>query len=501
MSNFTRLAGVIGLSLCSASAFAQSLPSTGPVSEEELRADIAVLSDDSYGGRFPGTAGETLTAHYIARSWAAAGFVGAADAQGGWYQPVPLVELFHDAHRAVIRRANGSVIDDAVATIRAPAGGTVALPSLPVIYVGYGTDVEGNVIGDARGKIALLLAQDRPGEGAISVNQRRAALIAAGAVATLTIAPENVSRESLARSYASARMQLRGRVSAASLEGLLTWAAASDLLSNGGRDGAALLANAGEEGFTAVDTGLTAELSATTRRRDLNSYNVIARRPGRHSSAGTVLVMGHWDHLGTCRPEGAPDRICNGAVDNGSGIAVMNALARRIGAQPPLDRDVMLIATTAEEQGLLGAYHFAGSPTLPLGNIVIALNIDTVAVIGRGAPMGIVGRGTTPLDAEIDAVGRALGRTIDSDDEANPFIQRQDGWALTQAGVPAVMAGGSFSDMAALQSYLAGDYHTPNDELTDATLVGGAADDADLHIALVRHFATLSLHPRSHAGD
>ena len=46
----------------------------------------------------------------------------------------------------------------------------------------------------------------------------------------------------------------------------------------------------------------------------------------------------------------------------------------------------------------------------------------------------------------------ALGRRLDGDDEANAFVQRQDGWKLTQAGIPSIMVGGSFSNMALLRS-------------------------------------------------
>jgi hypothetical protein len=139
--------------------------------------------------------------------------------------------------------------------------------------------------------------------------------------------------------------------------------------------------------------------------------------------------------------------------------------------------------------GLLGAEYFASHPTLRLADIRILLNVDTVAITPRGTPMAIIGRGT-PADTEIEGVARALGRAIDSDGDADSFVRRQDGYAMQRHGVPAVMAGGSFSDMALLQHFLAGPYHGPDDELTDATELGGAADDADLHIALARHFAT-----------
>ena len=213
---------------------------------------------------------------------------------------------------------------------------------------------------------------------------------------------------------------------------------------------------------------------------------------GGQPASGTVLLTGHWDHLGLCRPVGAPDRICNGAVDNASGIAVLLATGRALGAGARPDRNIEIVATTAEEDGLLGASYFTAHPPLPLNSIIAAFNVDTVAIAPRGASVAIVGRGTTPaLDAVVDATAVALGRQVDSSTAANAFIRRQDGWALVQAGVPAVMAGGSFADEALLDHFMEGAYHGPDDEMNPSLNLGGAADDADLHIALARRLGSV----------
>ncbi len=477
-----------------------AVPDT-PVTEAELRADIAALSDDAMLGRLPGTAGETLAAHYIARAFAAAGFVGGADASGGWYQPVPLVTLGHVDDLTMVRDRAGRVVDDLHIINRAPAGGHVEMDDAPLIFVGHGVGADGHVLGDVRGKIAIMVTDDRPGDNALSAEQRRAALAAAGAVGIWSVPPARFPFAAIQRQYRGGRMQLAARILPLRIEGVIDHPTLARLLSLSGQDAAGVLAHMAADDFAAIDLGPRADVQVTTLRRDFNSYNVIARRPGSHNDAGAVLITGHWDHLGECRPAGSEDRICNGAVDNASGIATMIAVARRLGQGAPMDRDVILIATTAEEQGLLGAYHYAAHPTVPLNKITIALNIDTVAIAPRGAPMAIVGRGANPYDAEIDAVARALGRAVDSDLDANAFIRRQDGWALGAAGVPSIMAGGSFSDMAPLEAYLEGPYHAPNDELTDAVPLGGAADDGDLHIALARHFANLATHPASNSAE
>lgn len=480
---------------------AQNAVPDAPVTEAELHADIAALSDDAMLGRLPGTAGETLAAQYIARAFAAAGFVGGADASGGWYQPVPLVTLNYVDDLTLVRDRRGRLVEGLHIINRAPAGGRVELDDVPLIFVGHGVGADGSVTGDVRGKIAIMVTDDRPGEHPLSADQRRAALAAAGAVGIWSVPPARFPFAAIQRQYRGGRMQLAARILPVRVEGVIDRPTLDRLLGLSGRNATSLLSQLAAEDFAAVDLVTRADVQVTSLRRDFNSYNVIARRPGRHRDAGAVLITGHWDHLGECRPAGAEDRICNGAVDNASGIATMIAVARRLGQGAPMDRDVVLIATTAEEQGLLGAYHYAAHPTVPLNKITIALNIDTVAIAQRGAPMAIVGRGANPYDAEIDGVARALGRAVDSDLDANAFIRRQDGWALGAAGVPSIMAGGSFSDMAPLETYLEGPYHAPDDELTDAVPLGGAADDGDLHIALARHFANLATHPASNSAE
>lgn len=492
----------LSLALCATTLNAQpvrdAVLASEPVSEAQLRAHIAELASDAFGGRLPGTAGETLTAHYIARHLAAAGFTGAMP-DGSYYQPVPLVELHVRGGGASWTATNAEARTIAEIVTRAPGGGDVSV-NAPVVFVGHGVDPSGAVLADVRGKVALMMFENRPGENPLSLTARRDALTAAGAVATVIIGPAQASWAALRGSFTGGRPQLVSRISRGQIEALVSVAATDQMLAGQGITLAALREQAQAADFAGVPLTGTMVITATTVRRAYNSYNVVARLAGQRTGSGTVVMMGHWDHLGQCRPEGAEDRICNGAVDNASGIAVLLEVGRRLAAGAAMDRDIMIVATTAEEQGLLGAYHFTAEPLVPLPSIPILLNVDTVAIAARGAPMAMVGRGTTPLDAEVDAVARALGRAIDTDDEANAFIQRQDGWAFTQVGVPAVMAGGSFTDMAPLQAFLGGAYHGPDDELGDAVPLGGAADDADLHVALARHFASTTAH-RSSRGD
>ena len=225
------------------------------------------------------------------------------------------------------------------------------------------------------------------------------------------------------------------------------------------------------------------------RHGSFTAFNVVGRVPGQAPDGRVVVVMAHYDHLGLCAPEGAADRVCNGAVDNASGVAAVIAVAERV-ATMRLDRDVWFVATSAEEWGLLGAKAFADAPPVALGSIIAGFNLDMIAIAPKGAKVAMVAAKGVALETLVRDSAAAMGRNWDGDAEADSFLQRQDGWALVQRGVPMIMAGGSFTDLAQLNAFMATAYHSPADELRPDTELGGAVDDANLHVELVRRAAS-----------
>jgi hypothetical protein len=130
-----------------------------------------------------------------------------------------------------------------------------------------------------------------------------------------------------------------------------------------------------------------------------------------------------------------------------------------------------------------------------LRSIVAAINMDTVAIAPKGEKVAVMGRGRPALDALIDRTVAEAGRSLDEDDEAAAFVERQDGWALARAGVPAIMVGGSFADMKKLNAFLGGPYHSAADNPGPGLILDGAAEDTDLLIALGRKLADPALYP------
>lgn len=458
------------------------------VSEADLATHIRILASDEFEGRKPGTIASNKTLSYISGAWSQAGLrPGVAD--GSWYQPVALVDRSFGSSRVrwSVRGKPVSVADEIALT------SPVAQQRLrgPVTYVGYGIEpagvgISGQIVFYQSGAPAGVT--DAPGDRA-----RVEALLNVGAAAVINVANARTPWAQMLPSIGRVQTS-RPNVGARGPGGVISAEAFDSLVASAGQDAAKLRAAAALPGFKPVPLGVDLDATINTNIRNYTSYNVVGRLPGRAApgalGAGeAVAIIGHWDHLGICRPEGAPDRICNGAVDNASGIAVMIEVAERLARGPRPTRDVLFVATTAEESGLLGANAYVDAPTVPLGKIVALLNIDTIAIGPRGMPVSAVNRGNTAIDPLIDEVARQLGRTLDTDLDANAFIQRQDGAAFTRAGVPAVMAGGSFADMPRLQAFLGSVYHGPDDEFSDALPLGGAAEDAELHVLLARALA------------
>lgn len=485
------LALATGLALA---ACAGTVPAVGPVAANNdvaarLRADIAMLASDEFAGRKPGTPGEEKTLAYLERRMAEIGLEsGTGDPGSYWRQSVELVSAKPLSGTLTLTQGTRTVVvpdsDAAVYTPRRRALATSGPGTgVPVVFVGYG---DGSVLGDRlAGAVAVMLAD--PGRGAA----RRAALFRQRATAVVTVVNDATVMTLARKAEGRERMQLAS-TETDTLSAFVTDAAFANVI--GQRRWASLRAEAEAEGFAPLELNLSVQIEAAAERRAFTSSNLIGRIPGTQPDAGAVLLLAHWDHLGECPGPDTRDTICNGAADNASGLAVMLELARRLKANGPLARDIYVLATTAEEGGLLGAQAFVKDPPLPLSAIVAAFNFDMVALAPAGSAVGFVGRGRTPLDAVILDQVAAAGRTPGDQALADSFVQRQDGWALLEAGVPTVLLSSTYGTAAILNPFLATRYHRPADT-ADTVELGAAIEDLKLHEALIRKLADPERYP------
>jgi len=471
----------------------------------QLLADIKVLASDEFLGRLPGTDGEALTIKWIAREWFDAGLVsGTNDPGHAWFAPVTLLAR-EPAGSAIQFQRRGRIL-----TVQ--SGEALALTSArralvegaPLLFVGRGTG-KMPTRAELAGRVAVLLDShagladaDVPGGAAAAQgSERQNLLLAAGASAVMTVLDGNRRLDSVAARRRRSGYALASDMIGGDLEAFVTAPAMERLLGGSRETGrlAALQAEADRPDFVPRLLDLSASIEATTRETAIHTHNVIGRLPGRRPDAGAVLLVAHWDHFGVCAQPPAEHLICNGAIDNASGVAALTEIARRLSRLPQLDRDVYFLATTGEELGLLGAEAFAESPPLPLKSIVAAFNLDSVAIAPAGTPLGVVGKGLTPLDPGIAAVARATGRKLSDSAAPNTYIRRQDGWALMRHDLPAVMVTSAYGEVARLEKFFDTDYHRPGDVVKPSIELGGAAEDVLFHVALTRWFADPRRYP------
>lgn len=477
-----RLAGLI-LAGCAASTALQATPRRDTALEAAMRAHIAVLASDEYGGRRPGTEGEALTLRYLGRQFFEAGLSsGTNDPGNPWFAPVTLIGREPAGSTAQFMRRGRPLTLPADEILVLTSGKRSLVRAAPVLFVGNG-DGAGLDRTDLAGRIALVLDDDT------DTGERQSALLAAGAAAVLTVLGPDRSLASVAARRQRTGYALASDATGGDLEAFITRAGLERLLAADSLTVAELEQQAAQPEFVPRPLNLAANLEATSNETEIRTHNVIGMLPGRRPGSGAVLFLAHWDHFGECAEPPAEHLICNGAIDNASGVAALIELARRLAKGPRMDRDVYFLATTAEELGLLGAKAFAANPPLPLGQIVAAFNMDSIALAPAGTPLGVVGLGMTPLDPAIAQVAKRARRKLSTSSAGNAYVRRQDGWALLQYDIPTVMVTSAYGDVKRVERFFDGDYHRPSDRFGPKIDLGGAAEDVAFHVSLARWFA------------
>lgn len=468
----------LALGACATGHGSNASPPEREAIAARMMADIEVLSSEAFGGRMPGTPGEEQTVAYLIERMQEAGLVSGTNDPGSvWRAPVELIRTRALDSRIIVRTQRGETEIGQGNGFAFTSTRRALIDGVDVVFVGKEAEtVPAEAIA---GRIVVLLDDPALGSG------QREHLFEAGPAAIITVVDD-------AAAIAERRQALGGeRLTLASedTDRLLAFVT-DEALSAAFPEGrwSALVDRATAAGFEPEMLNATIAIDAHTTRREFTSSNVLGLIPGAVKGAGAVVLMGHWDHLGECAPE-ASDRLCNGAVDNASGIALMLELAARLRAIGPHDRDIYLLATSAEEAGLLGAKAFAQEPPLALNDIVAVFNFDMVAIAPRDSPVGFIGEGETPLDDIVLQTLSETGRKLGERDFAANFLRRQDGWALLEQGIPAVLISTTFGSESLVAPFLAEDYHKPSDDGRILQL-GGAIDDLLLHEELVRRVAS-----------
>lgn len=153
--------------------------------------------------------------------------------------------------------------------------------------------------------------------------------------------------------------------------------------------------------------GIEGDVNATVEiiQKKVQTSNIVAVCMSEQKTGDYIVIGAHYDHLGMGGQNSGsrnPDTLAvhNGADDNASGTAMVMELAKRFskiklkGAY-----NIIFVAFSAEEMGLLGSSWFVKHLPVNKEKIKLMLNFDMLGRLNKNNTFSVGGTGTFP-DAE-----------------------------------------------------------------------------------------------------
>jgi Zn-dependent M28 family amino/carboxypeptidase len=517
------ISAILFLTLASVSP-AQQTSSAAHFDGNSWWAHVKFLADDSLEGRDTGSEGLRKAQAYAVEQLQKAGLEPAGT--NGFYQTVRFNQFEVDEAKSSLALVAGgkstalSFADDAFIGTRATRAS--ANISVPLVFIGYGLKIPEKNLDelaglDLKGKIAVYLAgspSDIPTALAShyqTAGERWKSLRAAGAIGTITIFnPASMdipwSRISVNRNHPS--MDLAdpefNETPGLQLGVFFNPASAEKLFAGSGHTFAEIAAlGKDRKPLPHFPLAVSLQANAVIQTKTLESANVAGKLTGSDPALKNefVVLSAHIDHVGIGAPING-DRIYNGAMDDGSGSALVMDIAASLKAHPEkLQRSILFLLVTAEEKGLLGSKYFAAHPTVASKSIIADINVDMFLPIVPLQILKIEGIEESDLGSRAAAIAQSMGIKPIADPEPlrNAFI-RSDQYNFIKHGVPAVKCDVGFElgtpEQKIFKDWLTNRYHAPSDDVNQPVDLQSAATYEEFTRRLMLDSANTAARPR-----
>jgi hypothetical protein len=518
-----------------ATPLAAEAPADPTFSADRFRATVGFLADDLLQGRDTGSVGHEIAARYVASRFAELGLKPGGD-DGGWYQRITFQQTDYAA-------TPGRV------TVSGPGGsqswlhGTDVLVGLsanephlditaPLVFVGYGIENRRLGINDyaglnVKGKIVVTLRgfpRGLPSEEAAHAAATKAqAAQAHGAIGMISVATGLAMKtrpwaqmihfaDEPAFAWVGADGKAFDEAPGIRITAALNEPAAQAVFAGAPRSLEAIRAIADRPGGRpkgfALKTRARIQSESITKR--VTSPNVVAILPGSDPALKDeyVVLSAHLDHIGVtpAKAGDAPgtDRINNGALDNGAGIATMLEVARAAATAAGPRRSLIFLASTAEEKGLLGADYYARHPSVPISKIVGNVDLDMPLLLYPFTDVTAFGADHSTLGPIVAKAVEPMGIRLSPDPmPAQTIFVRSDHYMFVKQGVPAVFLATGFANGGDKQwaAFLNGAYHHPDDDMAQKIDWAQGARFAEANYRIMRAMADADAPPRWYAKD
>ena len=507
------------------------------IDEKNLHKHIKILASDEFGGRAPGSEGGEKTKDYIKEEFLTSGLVPIKD---NYFLDVPLSKMVVDVNKSSLNIETKNDTRQLIAGSESvfwskQVKKEISVESSELVFIGYGIvapeyDWNDYKDIDVTGKTLVMLIND-PGFRLEDPNLFKGRAMTyygrwvykfeeaarQGAEAVLIIhetEPAAYPWQVVETSWTGMQIDLRRKDMGANrvkIEGWITSEVAKELFDEAGLDLEVLKRKALDKNFTAVPMGgLKANVTLFNEISFANSHNVAGVKKGTKRPDEYVLMMAHWDHLGTKDGHSATnDHIYNGAVDNASGVAGILELANYF-KSVETERSLLFLAVTAEESGLLGSQYFAEYPPIDLSKVVAGYNFDGVLPVGKTKDVVVVGYGASELEDILKTELDKLDKYIMPDPHPEKgYFYRSDHISLAKKGVPVLYAdggadkviGGVEAGSKIANAYTAKDYHQPSDEYSSDWDLSGFNEQLTITTNMVLRLANSNEWPKWYEGS
>jgi Zn-dependent M28 family amino/carboxypeptidase len=504
------------------------------INAEDFKQWVSAIASDDFQGRFPATTGEERTINYLADQFK---IIGAMPANGErYFQEVPLIQIRPDQKMKLMVSGSKEEIvlnffDDFIGGTPQPLE-NIDISNAELVYVGYGinapefswNDYSGI---DVKGKVVLALVNDPGFIDSTLFNgmnmtyygrwiykfEEAAKQGAAGIILIHETNSASYPWSVVQNSWSGARFYLANNIVTTSGMKLQSWVSnesAKNIFKLSGRDYDTEIKNASTRGFKSFDLNLRTTINLKNTVRFTKSNNVVALIPGTDLADEYIIYTAHWDHFGI-NNKFQGDSILNGALDNATGTAALLSIAKAFMLQKEKPRrSILFMATTCEEQGLLGSQYYAENPIYPLNRSVAVINMDALNIFGRTKDMNISGYGFSELDEYAKGVLKEHNRYASfSKKQSGGGYYRSDHFSFSKVGVPTMnlTSGGEILEpekketIEKIRSSISETYHKPSDNYNpNLWSLDGMVEDLQIYFELGYKLSSTNKFPSWHDG-
>ena len=253
----------------------------------------------------------------------------------------------------------------------------------------------------------------------------------------------------------------------------------------------------GRIGLHSMADGTYIQQFSNPEREGVES-NIIGFIPAATATAESIVFTAHYDGYGIISIGNDMESIYNGARDNAVGVAALIELAGMYANESAPQRNIVFVATAAEELGQYGSIYYTENPIFKVDEIVMCLNIDGFNVSGKRINFFVMPRQGVDFVDDMVLLAQRLGWIYDPPDWVDSMNTNFDTSSFLKRGIPAmtIWVGDRLinGDMAPRFNF--GDIHSPLDQINEDWNWSGVMDHLELYKKTGDYFIRYKGEPR-----